>query len=187
MQDGFFFGYGSLVNMATHSHAPAFPARITGWRRAWRQVAGQAGATLSAKVDEGSAIDGLIAHVAAEAWPQLDAREINYERQLVTPSVVHEGPTDAGIQIYHVTLPDAEGTTAPILLSYLDVVVQGYFRVFGPEGVADFFATTDGWDTPILDDRAEPLYPRHQRLEKSERALVDSSLERLSAQVQKAH
>ncbi|MEY8843070.1 gamma-glutamylcyclotransferase, partial [Cribrihabitans sp. XS_ASV171] len=71
----------------------------------------------------------------------------------------------------------------PILLSYLDVVVQGYLRVFGVDGADRFFATTDGWESPILDDRAEPRYPRHRRLKDEERAFVDDRLSRLPAQI----
>ena len=45
---------------------------------------------------------------------------------------------------------------------------------------AAFFDTTDGWDTPVLDDRAAPLYPRAQTLTRQERGLTDALL----AQVQ---
>ena len=37
----YFFGYGSLVNRATHDYVHAHPARISGWRRAWRHVEGR--------------------------------------------------------------------------------------------------------------------------------------------------
>ena len=39
-----------------------------------------------------------------------------------------------------------------------------------------FFATTDGWDAPILDDRADPIYPRHQVLKPLETDLVEHHL-----------
>jgi len=66
------------------------------------------------------------------------------------------------------------------LLSYLDVVVQGFVHEFGTAGAKAFFETTDGWDTPVLDDRAAPIYPRAQTLSAEEQALTD----RLLAQVQ---
>ncbi|MFT6224241.1 MAG: hypothetical protein ACJA1F_002090 [Paracoccaceae bacterium] len=72
----------------------------------------------------------------------------------------------------------------PILRSYLDVVVQGYLQVFGEQGVVDFFATTRGWQAPVLDDRTAPVYPRHQLLSSSETALVDAHLSALAAQVE---
>jgi hypothetical protein len=49
--------------------------------------------------------------------------------------------------------------------------------------VADFFATTEGWDSPVLDDRAAPRYPRARHLEADERALVDSHLAALGVTV----
>jgi hypothetical protein len=77
----------------------------------------------------------------------------------------------------------ADADDHPILLSYIDVVVQGYLHMHGHDGVAHFFETTDGWDTLILNDRADPIYPRHQTLSAQERDLVDSHL---AAVVQKA-
>jgi hypothetical protein len=56
------------------------------------------------------------------------------------------------------------------------VVVQGYLREFGEEGVTRFFTTTHGWDAPILDDRAAPRYPRHQPVTATERAITDAHL-----------
>jgi hypothetical protein len=68
-----------------------------------------------------------------------------------------------------------------ILLSYLDVVVQGFFREYGAEGVQRFFDTTDGWEVPVLNDRGNPRYPRHRTLTAEETALVDDHLARLPA------
>ena len=45
-------------------------------------------------------------------------------------------------QLMHTIHPQPK---TPILLSYLDVVVQGYLAEFGEAGVARFFASTDGW------------------------------------------
>jgi len=61
--------------------------------------------------------------------------------------------------------------------------VQGYLQEFGQDGVQNFFQTTDGWDAPILNDRAAPLYPRHQRLCAAEQAMIDSHLKDLGAEV----
>ena len=63
-----------------------------------------------------------------------------------------------------------------ILRSYLDVVMQGFLHVFGSDGAAQFVRTTDGWDIPIRDDRAAPIYPRAQVLTAEETALVDALL-----------
>ena len=70
-----------------------------------------------------------------------------------------------------------------MLLSYIDVVVQGYLREFGEAGVARFFDTTDGWNAPIADDRADPVYGRHQRLNSNERGLVHDHLHAVGARI----
>ena len=71
----------------------------------------------------------------------------------------------------------------PILLSYLDVVLQGYLHVFGEAGVQHFMETTDGWDTDVLNDRANPIYPRAQSLSADEIALVDACLTQVGSQL----
>jgi hypothetical protein len=189
MSTDFFFGYGSLVNRATHAHDPAFAAQISGWGRVWRHLPGRRVATLSVEPVAGGVIDGLIAGVAAEHWAALDRREAAYDRHPVTDAVTHtighQGPSVAGIQMYVVPPPDqGPEVPLPILRSYLDVVVQGYLQVFGEQGVVDFFATTRGWQAPVLDDRTAPVYPRHQLLSSSETALVDAHLAALAAQVE---
>ncbi len=156
------------------------PARLRGWRRAWRHTDLRPLAYLTAVPHEGAEIDGAIASVAEADWPALDAREHAYDRVAV-PEVARDleaGATPVPAVLY--AIPEGRhgrpSTAHPVLLSYLDVVVQGFFRMFGADGVARFFATTDGWEAPIADDRARPLYPRAQLLQPSERALVDRHL-----------
>jgi hypothetical protein len=173
------FGYGSLVNRATHAYAPARRARLEGWRRAWRYTALREGPFLTAVPSQTDAIDGLIAAIPGGDWAALDRREAGYDR-LPTPM--------PGVMVYAVPDhgPAAAAAVAgkdPILLSYVDVVLQGYLHEYGPEGVAGFLATTDGWDIPILNDRAAPRYPRHQRLTADETALVDAALRGIGARI----
>jgi hypothetical protein len=186
MADPYFFGYGSLVNTATHSYPAPTPVRVTGWRRMWRHTALRDVAYLTATPDKASQIDGLIAQVPGHDWAALDAREYAYTRSaLDLADVQGEGIAASEVQIYQTrTDQDAPPSVRhPILLSYLDVVVQGYLRVFGEDGVARFFETTDGWDAPIRNDRAAPRYPRHQLLTPQEQALVDAHLRAVSAHV----
>lgn len=180
MSDPLFFGYGSLVNLATHDYADPRPARLTGWRRVWRHTSLRPVAFLSVEPVAGAEIAGIVAHVPGADWAALDAREAAYARRDVSHLVRHDG-APANTAVYevehgHLAPPSA---AHPILLSYLDVVVQGYHRLFGSEGVADFFETTSGWQAPIRDDRAAPVYPRAQTLRPEETALVDAHLERL--------
>ncbi|SDZ00794.1 hypothetical protein SAMN05444004_10517 [Jannaschia faecimaris] len=167
-----FFGYGSLVNRQTHTYHTAEPMTVTGWRRAWRATPINPVAFLTGELHDGSTIDGLAADVPGGAWDALDLRETGYLRAMLP-----EGP-----QIYHIPT-DLHGTpkdVRPILLSYLDVVVQGFLREFGEDGVTRFFDTTVGWETPIRNDRAAPQYPRTQVLTKDETALVDHHLRRVT-------
>ena len=62
-------------------------------------------------------------------------------------------------------------------------MVQGFTAVYGADGADRFFQSTTGWDTPILNDRAAPIYPRHQQMQPHETELVDAALIALSADV----
>lgn len=175
MVDARFFGYGSLVNRATHSYATAQRARLQGWRRVWVHVPVRPVAFLSVEPAAETTIAGLVAAVPGADWAALDAREFAYARHPIT-AVTKAGDTAA--QVYAVPQDQAAPPSAqnPILLSYLDAVVQGFLREYGEAGVADFFTTTAGWHAPIEDDRAAPRYPRAQALTAYERALVDRHL-----------
>lgn len=179
-----FFGYGSLVNRRTHVYDQAHVATIDGWRRRWRHLKALDHAVLTVVPAPGHRIEGLIAEVPGADWAALDEREEFYQR-VPAEGVVHPLEIAPAVEIYHV--PEGVNATSdrpnPISLSYLDVVVQGYLTEFGEAGVTGFFTTTDGWDAPVLDDRAAPRYPRHQALEDAERALTDEWLARLDVTI----
>jgi len=171
-----FFGYGSLVNRATHNYATAAPVQLSGWRRVWRQTSLRPFAFLSAEPADGQ-IDGLVAQVPGDDWAALDLREAAYQRHPLPPSLLANAPVWAGnVSIYAVDPAHGADAAHPVLLSYLDVVVQGFVQEFGESGAVRFFDTTAGW-TAVHDDRAAPLYPRHQVLTGKERRLVDDLLE----------
>lgn len=178
MADPFFFGYGSLVNRATHTFPQASPASITGWRRGWRHTDLREAAYLTAIADPDTTIQGLIAHVPNDDWIALDEREKVYDRIAVTTAVDHPLTHDIDIAVYAVPTQrySQPATKHPILLSYLDVVIQGYLQEFGEDGAQQFFETTDGWDIPVLNDRQSPRYSRHQTLSDYETAFVDHHL-----------
>ena len=134
--------------------------------------------------DPSAKIQGLIAAVPNADWTALATRETGYQRVFSDGKVSHEG--DAAIDIAHYAVPKIDwrnGGNQTIRLSYLDVVVQGYHQQFGTDGVAAFFDTTDGWDTPILNDREAPHYPRSQILSHAETILVDQHMARIAAQI----
>jgi hypothetical protein len=183
--DVFFFGYGSLVNRKTHDYGNAEPAKARGWKRVWRHTALRPVAFLTAIPDPNAEIEGLIAPVPNGDWKALDHREHAYDRVQLSELPHHPLPFTPKVAIY--SIPEgkhgAPTMAHPVLLSYLDVVVQGYLTEFGEDGVERFFNTTDGWDAPILDDRQHPHYPRHQSLSTDETSLVDDWLTRLDARV----
>ena len=177
----YFFGYGSLVNRNTHTYPDAHPAQLQGWRRRWVRTRQRDVVFLTVEPDPDCTIDGLIAAVPDADWAALDLRETGYDRHHSGDAVAHPLTKAPQIAHYCVALSNRiEDGDHYILRSYLDVVVQGFLREFGDVGVQRFFDTTAGWDTPIQDDRAAPIYPRHQTLSKSETSLVDQHLNRLS-------
>ena len=176
MKDRQFFGYGSLVNRATHRYDDTRPARLDGWRRVWVHTRLRPLAFLSVEPSDG-AIDGLVVEVPGADWAALDAREAAYDRHPIR-TVLHACGSDTEAQVYAVSASHAAPADVrhPVRLSYIDVVVQGYLDVFGEAGAERFFDTTAGWDAPVLDDRAAPLYARHQSLSAWQRGFVDAQL-----------
>jgi len=170
-----FFGYGSLVNLATHDYRNPRKATVHGWRRQWVYSRTREVSFLSVTRDPDTSIQGMIADVAGIGWDALDIREAAYKR------VSLQSPDHAGVQVYRANpdYVDAAAHHKPILLSYIDCVVQGFLAHFGAQGVAAFFNSTSGWERPIKDDRKAPIYPRVQKLSVFEIKLVDMHIERL--------
>ena len=173
------------MNRDTHDFASVRTATLKGWRRIWRHTSLRKLAYLTVVPDANGSIDGLIAAVPGTDWAALDLREAAYDRHQATHQISHDLDHQPEIVVY--AIPDNKHTAPsadhPVLLSYIDVVTQGYLREFGAEGAARFFTTTDGWDMPVLDDRAAPVYPRHQRLSRSETSFVDDQLGALSVRM----
>ena len=175
------FGYGSRVHKGTlPPHLAAVPVTVRGWRRAWRAPGPTAfggACAVSVWEHEGASIDGLLITISDDVWPQIVAREHKYE-----PLPLPEFP---GAVIFKSSpeFDDWGSADYPVCLTYIDTIVGGMLDVFGPSGVEHFFATTDGWHVPIIDDRDAPLYPRHQPLSAQGRTLVDQALRTVDATV----
>lgn len=181
-----YFGYGSLVNRATHRTdiVHAVPARLLGWRRCWRprpDMPGFPAALLTIREEERALCDGLLVFDHARNLAALDAREARYRRLPVPIDRLEtEAPVPAGCPVY---VYAAEADVPPhreppkILQSYLDAVLQGFLHVHGEEGVRRFIEETDGFDTPIHADRPAPAYPRAVALAATEQALFDGLIE----------
>lgn len=188
MENTYFFGYGSLVNHATHNYDDCHLATLQGWRRVWRHISPFTRAILSVERDENSTIPGLIAGGPDVDWAVLDERESAYEKAKINGAVMHPMPHEPALILYTIAVekhPPA-ATPQPILLSYIDVVTQGYLQVYGHQAATAFFTETAGWTGGIVDDRHAPIYPRHQKLSKSETAFVDDQINALSAVVKQS-
>lgn len=185
MMDPYFFGYGSLVNSATHDFTDIHAARARGWRRAWRHTDLRPVSFLTVVPDAQSTIDGVIATVPGADWAALDLREGAYDRVPASDQVEHGLDPALDIAIYAIPANrHAPPTTAhPILMSYLDCVFQGYLHRYGWDGVTGFIATTDGWHAPILDDRDAPRYPRHQPIDAEDRSRFNDLLTDVGARI----
>jgi len=185
----YFFGYGSLVNLATHDFPDPRPATLKGWRRRWRHTEMREVAYLTVEPDAEAAIDGIIASVPGSDWAALDLREAAYDRlPVVADHLQHDHPDQISVHIYCTRANEDSHPSVrhPILLSYLDTVAAGFFQQFGQSGVERFFQTTDGWDAPVLDDRAAPIYPRAVAPSATFRAEIDACLEERGAKRIKA-
>jgi hypothetical protein len=178
MTDPYFFGYGSLVNLSTHIYSDPRVAKITGWRRVWKTTTFGRSALLSIRPSAQDELVGLIAQVPKSGWRALDDREAGYHRKDVTDVMFCDAFKPQTCSVYIVSKPAEPKVEAqsPILLTYLDVVLQGFLQIYGKDGPEDFFATTDSWDRPVLDDRSDPKYPRHQVLSQDESSMVDDLL-----------
>ena len=176
MRDAVFFGYGSLVNGATHAYPGLRAARLPGWGRGWRRAPGRRVSLLTA-LPGGCGIDGALASVPGGDWTALDAREASYHRHPVSIAIP-DGNVAAAVYAVPAPVP-SEG--APILASYLEVVVQGFLDLHGSSGAERFFDETDGWEATVFDDRAAPLYPRYVPASAEALTILAAGLERVGA------
>ena len=179
-----FFGYGSLVNLATHDYVNPRKTTVTGWRRQWVYSLKRDVSFLSVTQDPQCSIQGLVADVTHIGWDALDVREVGYNRLELPDTALSETGFN-GVQIYQAdpTHVDPTAYDKPILLSYIDCVVQGFLEHFDEDGVAAFFDTTAGWERSIKDDRTAPIYPRAQVLSDAQTKLIDRHLAKLPSTI----
>jgi len=181
------FAYGSLLNKNTWSfNAELELVSLKGWVRQWRQIVQLDKSKICALTiypSSNSIIEGILLKVDDAAELLLGGREIGYEKTIIAGMDITVQNTK--IQLTDetpITYVGSKATTcwaseeAPILLSYIDVVAKGYFDLFGREGAAHFFNSTQGWNLPILDDRDDPIYPRAMKYDKKFLDFVDQQV-----------
>lgn len=191
-----YFGYGSLVNDKTrNAESFGMPGRLKGFRRHWsiwkasleREAFGLGGiAALSVSPQRDAYIDGLLIFDRKDHLPNVDKREAQYDRlhlDLADFQTDHTIPRGVEAYIYVGRPADVTGSHPdyPILQSYADAVMQGFLNKFGAEGLIRFVDETSGWETPVMQDRNTPFYPRHVVLSDVERGLVEQAMEQAGA------
>ena len=182
-----YFGYGSLVNLETLQtpYLSAHPARLKGWKRAWKarpKIAGSFApidglAFLSVEPCAETTIEGMVIVDHRASLPALDKREALYDRTQLSHGDVEFVETnplvpDQELFVY-VAQPNAGDTTARILRSYLDVVLRGFHGHFGEQGIERFVSSTANFHWPIHEDRHDPVYPRAISVHETEVTLFE--------------
>ena len=175
-----YFGYGSLVNLGSlrTPYISAHRATLKGWKRCWLSrpkvdgsfAADEGLAFLSVVKVADAEIDGLLIIDHATSLPALDKREAMYQRTPIEAADIrfHDEVPQADSQFLYVAAQPAATSQSHILRSYLDVVMQGYLKQFGEQGLQRFIATTLNFDIPVREEREEPLYPRATTLSDEE-------------------
>ena len=184
-----YFGYGSLVNLATLAtpYVHAAPARLRGWRRHWQARPGDGlpeRALLSVHRDESCEIHGMLVFDVASSLASLDERERHYERVALAPeqlavdcdrSPAMLSALRAGDLFVYVGTTQIDGQS-PLVQSYLHTVMDGFFDSHGEAGLLAFMQTTRGFERDILEDRHAPHYPRMTDVPEDRRVRYDRLL-----------
>lgn len=175
------FGARLSKGVVIQPKPPRGYASLSGYRRSWMSVdtdllfkRGKSWgkhSPLTVIPDPSASIQGVLMLYENDGrtLQQLDYREKAYHRVEVDREALSVVPPDLlkGVEAVYLykSLPEYArygGFEFPILQSYCDAVLLGYFQRWGTQGVRDFIATTDGWkEVPILQDRLFPRYPRH--------------------------
>jgi hypothetical protein len=162
----YIFGYGSLVNEQsrniTGESTFVGEARVRGLQRGWNVQVAAATALGITKISN-AICNGIIISVSDQGLERYDIREIStkYERIELSKSDVElsSGDISDGILWAYIAIdPKEPDEKHPILQSYVDVVLAGFFD-FGVDYAKEFAISTKGWVYPV-NDRNNPKYPR---------------------------
>lgn len=178
----YLFSYGSLMNpenrRMTAVSLQEVPAVVTGIRRAWNYLIEDMGIIgLGAVFASQTECNGLLLEVSAEELAKFDAREVNYDRCIVSPDKVEPHPPE-GVTVHAYILQKAvvPSLRHPMTQSYIDVVISGCLAQ-GEAFAETFVRNTVGWNANWVDDRASPVYRRHTSM-KCDFNAIDALLRR---------
>ena len=194
----FVLGYGSLLSASSRTlHSdnphPALAVEVTGFKREWITRAFHESQTyVGAIADQESVINAHCVPFALN--PKLQSRERDYRfvevglaqvNALNCPNVnLIEQLQKPDVSLWICESLDVYPSNAehPIYQSYIDTCLSGcishfdgHNKEFGLQHARHFIRSTGGWQH-IVDDRADPQYPRHAMIDAYMQSLIDSLL-----------
>lgn len=184
------FGYGSLLQRRSREQTTGrpsgsvVPVLLAGFERGWFHP-GVGWTPLGLLRCPHSSTTGVLIPVTRQQLAAVDRREAGYQRQHVGHNhVAHQygsTPIDPALPIYTYVSPLPMPSTEhnPVLQSYQDVFLHGALE-HGAEFAADTLETTVHWDSWIDLDRADPRYPRADRVASTVAARLDDRLDALA-------
>ena len=177
----YIFGYGSLINShsrkVTGETGRAVAVKVSGFARHWSNLSSGFGmSSVVVIVDPKETCNGVLIEVDASELRSFDLREKGYKRVLIElAQVEYYNPADqlivdqssscgkdtVKIWLYQADKVVAPCQAAPVVFSYLDVILAGCLE-YSQQFSDDFMSCTQGWQHAMLNDRQAPRYPRVQ-------------------------
>jgi len=166
----YIFGYGSLISSTsrriTGIAGDSVAVRVDGLERTWVGWEGTGMRAVAARPILGAVCNGVLFEVPESELEKFDARETHYIRSSLDLNSINyvdeQQSLESNAQVW-VYIYDHSGgglTVAPIVQSYLDVILLGCQEI-APAFAEEFVNSTVNWDH-WHDDRTQPVYPRPQ-------------------------
>ena len=169
MDNNFIFGYGSLINAESRAitgvSGEVIPLKVTGVRREWGHIISVAKITgLNLVENPDSWCNGGLASIDETELLNFDQREDDggYRRILLEENKITGLPKEFSgekIWVYVGKNSKPMAEDAPIIQSYIDIAMSGCLS-FGENFAREFVISTYRWNTPWVNDRLNPIYPR---------------------------
>lgn len=177
--ENFIFTYGSLVNPKTWPFkSKYYRVELKDWCRKWGAIVNtKYGMFLALTISpmKGYKIKGLLLKKDNKLDNYLAQREEAYQNLSLDKTKIVNFNNNSLFQeidqVYYyrskaeISVQYNTSKNYSIQQTYIDVVADGYYNLFGEEGLQDLVYNTIGWKVPITNDRDNPLYPRALNLD----------------------
>jgi len=184
----YIFGYGSLISSSsrriTGIAGASLAVRVSGLERTWVGWKGTNMRAVAARPMSGASCNGVLFEVPDSELDKFDERETHYVRTQLDLSQInylhgHQAlAANSKVWVYLYNHHNQGLHTAPIVQSYLDVILLGCQEV-DSTFAQEFIEHTLNWNF-WHDDRLQPVYPRAQS--HSEAVQLDQLLAQLLPQ-----